>query len=75
MPKLQSIIAKALKIDSQRVSDELAMAGTPAWDSMKHMEIVVGIEEAYGIQFEFEEIAEMGSVGAIRKILSGKDLV
>lgn len=75
MPKLKSIVAKALKIDAEQVTDDLAMAGTPAWDSMKHMEIVVGIEDAYGLQFEFDEIAEMSSVGAIRAVLARKDLI
>lgn len=74
MPKVQSIIAKALRIDPTQVTDQLAMAGNPSWDSMKHMEIVVGIEEAYGVQFEFEEIAEMLSVGGIRATLAKRSL-
>lgn len=36
--------------------DRLTMAATPAWDSMKHIELIITAEERFGISFEAEEI-------------------
>lgn len=75
MNKLSTILSTVLKLDSSKITDELSMTTTSSWDSMKHMEIIVGIEEAYGIQLTFDEISEMRSVGAIRQVLELKGLI
>lgn len=42
------------------------------WDSLHHLSIVVGIETAFGVTLEPEEIAEMKSVKDIEDILGRK---
>ena len=43
-----------------------------AWDSLKHMELVVSLEEAFGMQLTFDEIVAMQSVGEIKRVLRAK---
>ena len=44
------------------------------WDSLRHLSIVVGIETAFGVTLEPEEIAEMRSVKDIGDILRQKNV-
>jgi acyl carrier protein len=44
----------------------------PAWNSLKHMEIMFAIEEQFDIQFSELELSELDSLSEIVNALSGK---
>ena len=44
----------------------------PQWDSLHHLNLVVELEDAFGVSFEPEEIARMKSVEAIKQLLASK---
>jgi acyl carrier protein len=48
----------------------------PDWDSVRHTEIVLSVEEAYGVDLTTREIRELDSVAALAEILRrrGKDV-
>ena len=48
-----------------RASAEPSRAGTDAWDSLKHMEIVFALEDRYGVRFDESEFDALDSVDAI----------
>ena len=66
MIALEKLIAEVLNIPEQRVTDDMEMQTTNEWDSLKHMELIVAIEQTYGIELTGDEIADMISVRAIR---------
>jgi acyl carrier protein len=70
--QIQRIIAAAINVAPDSVGDGLTMRDTPAWDSLKHMEIIVGIEQAFAVELSFDEIVAMQSVADIRKVLAGR---
>jgi acyl carrier protein len=37
----------------------------PAWDSLRHVEILLGVESVFDIRFEERELAELDSVAAL----------
>jgi acyl carrier protein len=37
----------------------------PAWDSLRHVEILLGVESGFDIRFEEAELAELDSVAAL----------
>lgn len=37
----------------------------PEWDSLKHIEIMFALEDAFGTEFSEEELAALDSVGRI----------
>lgn len=69
---IHEFIAKLLKIPADRITDEASMKTIPEWDSLKHMELIVGLEQHYDIELTGDEIAEMTSVDAIKKVLEGR---
>ena len=73
--KLKSIIADVLRISSEEIADDLTMKQTSAWDSLKHMELVVALEQEFGTEFTFEEIATMQSVADIKIVIESRNLL
>jgi acyl carrier protein len=72
---LNTLIAGALKIPAAAVTPDTSIDTTPAWDSLAHMDLVVTIEEHYGIQLLPDEMVAMRSVGAIASLLQSKGLL
>ncbi len=53
---------------------ELKVGAFPEWDSLAHFNLLLLIEETYGIRFSTEEMAELKSIPAIRSSLGEKGL-
>ena len=67
--KIEVVVAEALYVDIEKVTDELKYQEIAEWDSMSHLILVAEIEKAYEISVEMEDILEMGSVAKIKDIL------
>ena len=44
------------------------------WDSIKHAEIVLSVEQAYGVDLSTREIQALKSVGALAALLKARGL-
>jgi acyl carrier protein len=69
MEKLNSIIASVLKLSPEKASENLSMNDVAAWDSLSHMGLIVAIEDEFKIEMSGDDIAEMTSFDAIRRIV------
>lgn len=69
---LDQLIASVLRIELSFVSSETTMQTTPQWDSLKHMELIMAIEQQYNLVLEPDEIASMTGVSAIRDVLNAR---
>jgi len=72
---LDGILADILKLPPDKIADDLALRNVPRWDSLQHMQLVVALEGAYGLQFTFDEIASMTSIGLIRSVLGQRGAI
>lgn len=68
------MIAEVLQVPAAGITDDLAMQDVEAWDSLKHMELVVALETAFDVQLTFDEIVAMQSVGEIKRVLAGRSV-
>ena len=67
--KVETLLAEVLQMPVAQITDNLAMKDVEAWDSLKHMELVVSLEETFGIELTFDEIVAMQSVREIKRTL------
>ena len=67
--KIKILLAEALQMPAAEISEDLAMKDVEAWDSLKHMELVLLLEGTFGIELTFDEIVAMQSVREIKRIL------
>lgn len=59
------LLAEAFQVPQAEITPELAFGDLPQWDSMGHMELMMILEEQFGIEISTETIAELVSVPAI----------
>jgi acyl carrier protein len=69
---LVDVLKESLNVKESEIKDEAKFADFGDWDSMTHMYFITKLEEAYGIELSGDEIADMQTVGDVKKILSAK---
>jgi acyl carrier protein len=72
--QLYNIIGKVLGVDAASLSEESNAQNTPKWDSLRHIEVVFAIENAFHIRFTMPEIAGLRKLGDIRQLLGSKNV-
>ena len=63
------LLAEAFAVQQAEITPDLAFGDLPQWDSMGHMELMMLLEEQFGIEISTETIAELVSVPAIVQYL------
>ncbi|MFN2532371.1 MAG: acyl carrier protein [Pyrinomonadaceae bacterium] len=72
--KVTTLLAEVLQIPETAVNEDLAMKDLATWDSLKHMELVVLIEQSFKIELTFDEIVAMQNVREIKRVLAQREL-
>lgn len=67
--RARNLVADALKCSVDIITDDAGVESTPLWDSLGHMSIILAVEQALGRALMAEEIASIGSVGDIAKVM------
>jgi acyl carrier protein len=70
--KVRDLVAEVLAVDPRELSDDSGPLTMRGWSSRKHLELVVTLEEVFGISLSNAEIVAMRSVADIRAVLAGK---
>jgi acyl carrier protein len=70
--QLYQLIGQVLGVDPAGLNEESNAQNTPKWDSLRHIEVVFAMENAFHIRFTMPEIASLRKLGDIRKLLEGK---
>jgi acyl carrier protein len=70
--QIETLVAEVLQVPVASITDDLAMTETDAWDSLRHMELVVSLEDTFRIELTSDEIVAMESVRAIKRVLRAR---
>ena len=62
---LQPILASALLVPEDLITLDLQYGDLPEWDSLGHMNIMMTLEDTYGIEISTETISKLISTTAI----------
>ncbi len=71
-PSLCDIFADTLEIPREEVTSDLSAESTETWDSFRHLQLILSIEDEYGVQFDPQRIPELTSVARIEEALQQK---
>ncbi len=72
--QLYQLVGKILSVDPSTLSDESNAQNTPKWDSLRHIEVVFAMENAFHVRFTMPEIAGLRKLGDIRQLLLSKNV-
>jgi acyl carrier protein len=66
------IVADVLEVPPSEVTDDFTAGVTPAWTSLRHLQIVSALEEIFHVSFSVDEIVGMRTVADVRRTLRDK---
>ena len=68
--RLVEVISRVFDIPEQQVTPDLSFDTIAAWDSVNHLKIILGLEEAFRLRFTTAEIPNLMSAGRIQEALN-----
>ncbi len=72
--RLASVFEETFAHDPARFGSDTVPDDVKKWDSIGHMNLVAAMEDAFGVEFEVDEIMEMVDVRKILEILATKGI-
>ena len=71
--QVMALLAEALQIESELVTPDLSFGDIPQWDSMGHMEVMMRLEEYFGLEINPDTIASLISLPIICEYINNKE--
>ncbi len=63
--RLQQTIATTLKVAPAKITETTRDQDLPAWDSLGQVNLIMALEQEFGVYIEVEEFGNLNSVPAI----------
>jgi len=70
--RVRRIVADVLDVSVASISPDSSPETVDTWDSVHHLNLVLALEQEFGLQFEPEEIDQMKDMQRILAILGSK---
>jgi len=72
LERTRGLVADIFALPLEHVRPESSPDTIDSWDSLKHLEIVLALEQEFGVQFSPEEIEQLLSVELMAALLEEK---
>jgi len=69
LEQVRNVASDILGIPADKITAESSPETIENWDSMQHLNLVLAIEEKFGIQLEPEDIEQMKNIGAVAAVV------
>lgn len=66
---LRELMASVLRVPAQSITQDTSMDNVPSWDSLKHMNLVLALEEEFKVSIPDEDAANITSYALIKLVL------
>ena len=70
--QVQALLAQVFQVPVVEITPGLSFGDLPQWDSMGHMDVMLSLEEQFGVAIDTDTISELTSVPAICAYLEHK---
>ena len=71
---MERLFKIASEVFEMPVTMETSITNCEKWDSLRHLNLVIALEEAYNVSFEPEDIMKMKSIVEIERQLRKKTI-
>jgi acyl carrier protein len=66
---LKQVMATMLKVDASAINADSSMDNMPNWDSLRHMNLVLALEEEFRVTISDEDAGNITSYKLIKRVL------
>jgi acyl carrier protein len=70
--RLEEVFQEVFEDERLTLTDETTAGDIPAWDSVAHINLMFSIEQAFGVQFSGNELAQFKNIGELKAFLKSK---
>lgn len=70
--QIKDLMASIFDVEVSSIGDDASPETIESWDSLKHMNLIVALEEEFNVQFTDEEMLQMLNFQLISLILKEK---
>jgi acyl carrier protein len=67
---LKKVMATMLTVDVSTINEDSSMDNVPSWDSLRHMNLVLALEEEFKVTIPDEDAGNITSYKLIKLILN-----
>ena len=72
--RVRAVASDVLDVPAERITARASTDSIESWDSLRHLNLILALEQEFDTQFEPEEMERMTSVGQIVEILEAKGM-
>ena len=62
---VRNMLAEIFQLPLEEIKSDLAFGDLPQWDSMGHMDVMIGLEDRFGVEINAEMIGKLTSLPEI----------
>ena len=73
--RLKQVLANVFDEESGSINDESSMDTIENWDSLKHLNLILALEEEFAVSFDEDESIIIISYPLIKTVLKDYDIV
>ena len=73
--RLKQVIANVFDEESESINDESSMDTIENWDSLRHLNLILALEEEFEVSFDEDESIIIISYPLIKTVLKEYDIV
>ena len=66
------VVGKVLQMHPEDIHADISRETLAAWDSLRHMNLILALEDEFGVEFSDKEIADINSLDLLLKALRTK---
>lgn len=70
--RLEEVFRQVFDNECLTLADDMMAPDIEGWDSVTHINLMFGIEQAFGVRFNGNELADMKNIGELKQFLLGK---
>ena len=70
--RIKNVISSVFEILESDINDDSSPDTIESWDSLKHMNLIVALEEEFKVELTDDEILDMMNYKSIESIITGK---
>jgi acyl carrier protein len=70
--ELKTVLLTALKLEDWDIRDDTLASEVPGWDSLNHVNVILAVEEHFGVRFKMAEVLKLNSIGDLQRLVDSK---
>lgn len=69
---LSDLCRETFEIEALDITPETKIRDIKDWNSFAHVQLIIAVEEAFGVEFSAEEVQEVETFGALSELIQAR---